>query len=92
MSTEKSDHGLAIVVADRGWVWVGQVTGPEVGDHFIHITGARCVRRWGTSEGLGELAKKGPLPNTKLDAPADVKVSAKAVIAIVPCEPAAWNA
>lgn len=90
MDTQVTDHGLAIVVADRGWVWVGQVT--DDGGQFVKIAGARCVRRWGTSEGLGELASKGPLANTRLDAPSDIKVSSRAVIAIVPCEPAAWNA
>lgn len=83
------DHGLALVIADRGWVFVGQVTSDF---EFVTIAGARCVRRWGTSEGLGELAIKGPRPNTVLDAPADVKIASRALIAIVPCEPSAWNA
>lgn len=86
---EPIDHGLAIVIADRGWVFVGQVKSDY---EFVTITGARCVRRWGTSEGLGELATKGPRPNTVLDAPADMKVAARALIAIVPCEAGAWNA
>lgn len=91
MSNESkvTDHGLAIVVADRGWVWVGKVT---TSPDFVEIQGGRCVRRWGTSEGLGELAKKGPLANTRLDAPADIKVAARALIAIVPCEAEAWPA
>lgn len=82
MEKTKTDHGIAIVVADRGWVFVGKTT---TDGEFAHIEGARCVRRWGTSEGLGELAAKGPLPNTRLDAPADTTVSQRAVIAIVPC-------
>lgn len=84
-----TNHGKAIVVADRGWVWVGDVT--TDGD-FTLIKGGQCVRRWGTTEGLAELASKGPRPNTRLDAPADVKVSSRAVIAIVPCEASAWSA
>jgi hypothetical protein len=82
-------HGLALVVADKGFVWVGQTVTTS---DFVEITGARCVRRWGTSEGLNELAKKGPLPNTRLDAPADLKVNRKALIAIIPCEAEKWAA
>jgi hypothetical protein len=85
------DHGLCLVVADRGHVWVGHVTtGP--GPDFTQIDDARIVRRWGTSEGLNELAKKGPQPNTKLDAPATVKVATRAIIALIPCETASWIA
>jgi hypothetical protein len=89
MQTEPRDHGLAIVVADRGWVFVGQV---KTDGDFVEIAGARCVRRWGTSKGLGELAKLGPRPNTQLDDPADTRIAARALIAIVPCEQSAWNA
>lgn len=82
-------HGLALVVADKGFVWVGQtVTTPE----FVEIKGARCVRRWGTSKGLNQLATEGPLSGTQLDAPADLKVSRKALIAIIPCEAEKWAA
>lgn len=89
MSEASRDHGKAIVVADRGWVWVGNVSsGPD----FTTIAGAQCVRRWGTSEGLAELAQKGPRPNTRLDPPTEIRVASRAVIAILPCEAAAWSA
>jgi hypothetical protein len=85
-------HGkLCIVVADRGNVWVGQVfDGARHG--WLKLTSARVVRRWGTSEGLNELATKGPRPQTRLDAVATVLVPERAVIAIIPCEPSAWTA
>ncbi|WP_303713622.1 DUF6948 domain-containing protein [Brevundimonas naejangsanensis] len=83
------DHGLVLVVADRGFVWVGETT--TDGD-WVHIKGARAVRRWGTTEGLNELANKGPLPTTRLDAPADLQVSRKALIALIPCEAEKWAA
>lgn len=88
-NTTTETHGLSLVVADRGFVWVGHtVTDAD----WVHITAARVVRRWGTSEGLNELAAKGPLTNTRLDAPADLKVSRKALIAIIPCEAEKWAA
>lgn len=89
MTEQTEDHGVAIVVADRAHVWVGKVrTTPD----WVIIDGARCVRRWGTTEGLNELAAKGPLPNTRLDAAADLKVNRKALIAIIPCEAEKWAA
>lgn len=82
------DMGLALVTADRGHVWVGRVTdGPGP---WLQIDDAKIVRRWGTTEGLNQLAKQGPQPNTRLDAPATVKVAHRAVIAIIPCEADAW--
>lgn len=90
MDTNTENHGFALVVADRGFVWVGKTVATDA--DWVHITGARAVRRWGTSEGLNELAAKGPLPNTRLDAPADLKVSRKALIAIIPCEAEKWAA
>jgi hypothetical protein len=82
--------GRALVVADRGFVWAAEDV--TLDDDFARLKNARAVRRWGTSEGLNELAKKGPLPNTRLDAPADLLVSRRALIAVVPCEADKWTA
>jgi hypothetical protein len=84
-----ADHGLCLVVADRGHVWVGRVTTDA---EWAHVAGARVVRIWGTTGGLNELAAKGPLSGTKLDAPGNVKVSRRAVIALIPCESSEWSA
>lgn len=81
---------LALVVADRGHVWVGRVT--HEADGFTHIAGARIVRRWGTTDGLNQLANEGPRSNTQLDAAADVQVRTGAVIYIIPCEAEKWAA
>ena len=81
---------LAIVVADRGHVWVGWVR--DDGPYMLAVEEARVVRRWGTTNGLNELAAKGPRPNTKLDAPATVHVAKRALIALITCEPASWAA
>lgn len=89
METTTENHGLALIVADRGHVWVGQAI---TDDNWVHITAARAVRRWGTTQGLNELAAKGPQPNSKIDAPADLKVSRRALIAIIPCEAEKWPA
>lgn len=55
---------LKIVVLQRGWVLVGKLE--RKGDQcFLH--NANVIRNWGTTKGLGELAKDGPNSNTKLD-------------------------
>lgn len=53
-----------IIVCDRGWVLVGDVS--SFGD-YIEMINVNVIRRWGTTKGLGELAENGPLENTKLD-------------------------
>jgi hypothetical protein len=80
-SASSTDHGHAIVVADRGHVWVGDVV---TDGEWANIKGARIIRLWGTTKGLNQLANEGPLSGTKLDDRADVRVSMKAVIAIIP--------
>ena len=71
-----------IVVLQRGWVVVGLVE--EDGDKII-IHDAAVVRRWGTSKGLGELAAKGPLPQTVLDPGGRVEAHKLAVVLTIDC-------
>lgn len=80
--------GKKIVIAQRGWVFVGDVTknGSE-----LTLTNAAVVRRWGTTNGLGELASSGPLENTKLDPSPDITIHELTVIAIISCDAEKWN-
>ncbi|WP_181242663.1 DUF6948 domain-containing protein [Caulobacter vibrioides] len=89
MELNADTHGLSLVVADRGFVWVGETVTTQ---DWVEIKNARCVRRWGTTKGLNQLAVEGPLSGTQLDAPADIKVNRKALIAIIPCEAEKWAA
>ena len=55
-----------IVVLQAGWVFIGEYhaatkTAPA------HLTEASCIRKWGTTAGLGELALLGPTKDTVLD-------------------------
>jgi hypothetical protein len=81
-------EGLNIVILDRGFVYVGDVS--VEGDWLI-ISNAKNVRRWGTSQGLGELAAKGPQPETKLDMGGTIKAPLRAVIGLLKCEGASWT-
>lgn len=58
------DGSMTIVVLQRGHIAVGIYY--QCGD-IGRLTQAATIRRWGTTEGLGELAIKGPLENTRLD-------------------------
>ena len=78
-----------IVIAQRGWVFVGDVT--TNGDN-VTIENAQCIRRWGTTRGLGEIAKNGPTASTKLDDFGTVRLHALAVVAALDCEAGKWPA
>jgi len=80
-------YALAIVVCDRGWVYIGQA-GQE--DDWMMISGARQITRWGTTKGLNELVD-GPTGSTKLGAPANIRVPMRAVITVIPVNAAKWE-
>lgn len=80
---------IQIVIAQRGWVFVGNVS--RDGDD-VTIRAAKCIRRWGTTKGLGELANNGPQSNTVLDEVGTVRLHALAVVASIDCEAKKWAA
>jgi hypothetical protein len=53
-----------IIIAPRGWVWVGQYS---MDGDMVVLSRARNVRTWGTTDGLLELASDGPTKATELD-------------------------
>jgi hypothetical protein len=83
-----SNMGPQIVVLDRGFVYYGRNVAKNL-DETITIEGAKNIRRWGTTSGLGQLAKDGPQPNTKLDETGTVVAPLRAVIQIIQCS-RAW--
>ena len=54
-----------IVVLDRNWVFVGRHTRTQEGRNRLEK--AQCIRRWGTTGGLAQLATTGPQEDTKLE-------------------------
>ena len=77
---------IRIVVADRGWVFVGNCT--ENDDKSVTIYNAKNIRQWGTSHGLGELVN-GPLAATQHDYYGTVRCTPIVQIAV---NKGAWNA
>lgn len=80
---------LKIAVLDRGFVYVGLC---HTEDGALVITNAQNIRRWGTTNGLGQLASHGPQANTKLDAAGTVRAPLPAVMHLIDCDSAAWPA
>ena len=88
MECRKVLSGFAIVVLDRGFVYVGDV---EIDKESCIITNARNIRYWGTENGLGELALNGPTGKTKLDTVGTVRVPIHALIHTIDTEKSKWN-
>lgn len=76
-----------IVVGQRGWVFVGDVS--EDGDDLV-IGNAQNIRRWGTTKGLGQLAS-GPLTDTKYDPYGVVRLPKLSVVARINVNEGAWS-
>jgi len=77
-----------IFVLQRGWVVVGQVESEQ--ENLITLTHTSCIRRWGTTKGLGELAEKGPFKNTVLDKKPKTRFHPLTVVQSIECSEK-WN-
>ena len=82
------DGGIKIVILQRGWVFIGRFK--KIGSQ-CKLHNAYCIRRWGTSEGLGELAFKGKLNDTILEKTPPVKFHELTVIATIDCVEEKWK-
>ncbi len=71
-----------IVIAQRGWVFVGAVSRT---DDEVRIDDASVVRCWGTTNGLGQLAQSGPTAETRLDPCPTVRIHPLAIVATMDC-------
>ena len=84
----REDERLMIAVLDRGFVIVGK---GRLENNYWHFRDVSCVRRWGTTKGLGELAKNGPLPETVLDPQPATQVHELQTVQIIDCEVEKWT-
>ena len=83
------NNNWQIVIAERGWIYVGKCH--RDGDQIV-IANAQNIRRWGTTSGLGQLARHGPQPETQLDDYGTVRIHVLAVCGSVECDAAVWDA
>lgn len=77
-----------IVVLNRGWVVIGDYS--EKGDECT-LSDASVIRKWGTTQGLGELAEKGKLEDTILDACPNVHFHKMTMVARMDCNESNWK-
>ena len=85
MNAKKQQYtvdGMNIVVADAGFVYIGNVTCQ--GDYVL-IGDAKNIRKWGTTKGLGEL-RNGPTKDTVTDECGSVIMPLNRVIHFIPCK------
>ena len=80
---------VRIVVLQRGWVYVG-VFSKDAKTGECVLEKASCIRRWGTSKGLGELVK-GPTTNTMLDAAGTVRFHELAAVNMIDADAESWS-
>ncbi len=84
----KAKKDIRILVHQRGWVLVGNYS--ERGDRCF-LRGASVVRVWGTTKGLGEIAKDGPVPNkTVLDGCPEIEWHVLTGLFTMRCDPSKW--
>lgn len=83
-------EGIRIMVLDRGRVKVGYLTRhPDLAFHWL-LRGARVIRRWGTTEGLEQIARDGPTSETVLDRACDTTIPFRAVLEILDTAEEKW--
>jgi hypothetical protein len=73
-----------IVVISAGWVVMGLIV-PATNPGVTRIEDASVIRVWGTTNGIGEIALKGPTKSTVLDYAGVVEVKDHAVIMLIDC-------
>jgi len=88
-ATTMSDSGavIRIVVAQRGFVFVGWMKREEEG---VVVRRAKTIRRWGTTKGLGELFD-GPRSGTLLDEAGTVRLHPLQIIYTLDVDQTAWS-
>ena len=72
-----------VCLAER-WVFIGDYHASTKTEK-TYLSDASCIRLWGTTKGLGEIALKGPTKSTVLDYCGDVVLEPAAVVFHLRC-------
>jgi hypothetical protein len=81
---------MRIVIVQQGWVYIGEYSF-DPANGWVHLDNASCVRVWGTTAGLGQLALKGKQKDTVLDFAGIVDVPLNSIVATIKCDEHAWK-
>lgn len=80
---------IRIVILQRSWAMVGRFE-RYASDCKLHD--ASVIRRWGTTNGLGQIAKDGPTDETILDkCNGEVCFDYLTVVATIQCDENKWK-
>lgn len=80
-----------ILVLDRGFVLIARCVDLLTVALYLEATEVRCIRSWGTTEGLGQLID-GPTENTKFDAVINREViPVRAILRVIDVNVDKWN-
>lgn len=75
-----------IVVVEQGWVFLADdVRDVDNATDALLLEAASVIRVWGTTEGLGEIALRGPTKDTILDPCGDPILQKSKVLFRIPC-------
>ena len=85
-STQLTGHAICVLTC--GFVYVGRVTCDK---RWCTITEAKNLRRWGTTDGLGQLALTGPTDDTAADPAGTVRAPMAAVVHLLDTEESLWK-
>ena len=77
-----------IIVLDNGFVVYGSVSQEH---QYLVISNCACIRVWGTTKGLGQLANSGPTKDTVLEPQPTTRVHELQVTQIIDCRGEAWT-
>lgn len=83
----KVESSKSIVILQRGWIFIGDLS--KNGEEFT-LSNAQNIQRWGTTDGLGQLALSGPTPNTKLKDAGTVRFHELTVVARLDVDGSKW--
>jgi len=87
-SVKKEDRGINIVVLLNGWIYVGKLE--KNGNEFT-LSNCANIRKWGTTGGLGQIAKDGPTDNTIMDKSEPITFNEVNMIHSIKCNGEKWK-
>jgi len=79
---------IRICILHRGWVLVGEY---DRDGEWITLRHAFVIRQWGTTRGIGELAREGPKPETILDREPESEFHQSQMIRAIKCDSSKWR-
>ena len=82
---------IRILVLDKGFVIVCRCEDPNGFPFWLPVTNSRTIRRWGTTEGLGQLCT-GPTTDTVLDKEIQSEtIPCRAIVRVIDVDQKKWS-